>query len=199
MRFHPSEEQLAIQDAVRGTLADVWPAERIHAFVDGESDFDPESWQALMALGLGGLLLSEDQGGSGLGLLDAAMVAEVAGQAGAAGPIGAQMLAALIVSKSGNQAATTHLEALTSGEAVATFAFGGGWLPETWDATPESGSIEFVQSASSASLFLLGTKGGGIALVEGGEGVSIAPVKTSDRTRRLSTVTFSGAKAYQLF
>ncbi|MDB5715709.1 MAG: acyl-CoA dehydrogenase [Sphingomonadales bacterium] len=199
MRFHPSEEQLAIQDAVRGTLADVWPSARVQEFVDGEADFDAESWGALMALGLGGLLLPEDKGGAGLGLVDAAMVAEVAGQAAAAGPLSAQMLTALIVSKSGNTDAQAHLEKLASGESIATFAFGGDWLPETWDATPENGSVRFVQSASAASLFLLGTAGGGIALVEAGEGVTIEPVKSSDRTRRLSTVNFTGAKAYQLF
>ncbi|AYJ85126.1 acyl-CoA dehydrogenase (plasmid) [Sphingomonas paeninsulae] len=199
MRFHPSEEQLAIQDAVRGTLEDVWPKSRVQAFVEGEADFDAESWAALMALGLGGLLLPEDKGGAGLALLDAAMVAEVAGQAAAAGPLAAQMLTAMTVSKSKNEAAQAHLEKLASGESIATFAFGGEWLPETWDATPDKGSVRFVQSASAANLFLLGTAGGGIALVEAGEGVTVEPVKSSDRTRRLSTVTFAGAKAYQLF
>ena len=199
MRFHPSEEQLAIQDAVRGTLADVWPMERVQGFVDGEADFDPESWQALMGLGLGGLLLPEEKGGAGLGLLDAAMVAEVAGQAAAAGPLAAQMLTAMIVGQSDTTAAHVHLDALASGESIATFAFGGNWLPGTWDATPEAGVVRFVQSANAATLFLLGTAGGGIALVEAGEGITIDPVRSSDRTRRLSSVTFTGAKAYQLF
>lgn len=199
MRFHPSEEQLAIQDAVRGTLADVWPAERRHAFVDGDADFDADSWRALMALGLGGLLLPESEGGAGLGLLDAAMVAEVAGQAAAPGPIGAQMLAAMIVARSDNKGAKAHLAGLLSGETVATFAFGDGWLPARWDATPEAGSVRFVQSADAANLFILGTKGGGIALVEAGEGVSVEHIRSSDRSRRLSTVTFAGAKAHLLF
>ena len=63
MRFHLTEEQSAIQDAVRGTLAEVWPMERLHAFADGRiddgADHDPTSWQALMALGIGGLVLPE--------------------------------------------------------------------------------------------------------------------------------------------
>lgn len=199
MKFHPSEEHLAIQDAVRGTLADVWPTERLHALVDGAADFDRESWQALMGLGLGGLLVPEDQGGAGLGLVDAAMVLEIAGQAAAPGPIGAQMLAAAIVARSSNHAAKAHLEALASGAAIATIAFGGNWLPETWDATPEDGTVRFVPSARAATLFVLGTKGGGIALVEAGAGVTVAPVQSSDRTRRLSTVTFASAKAHLLF
>ncbi|MFX7820640.1 acyl-CoA dehydrogenase family protein, partial [Acinetobacter baumannii] len=74
MRFHLTEEQTAIQDAVRGTLADVWGMERLHRFADGDADFDPQSWAALMALGVGGLALREADGGAGLGLLDAALV-----------------------------------------------------------------------------------------------------------------------------
>ena len=54
MHFHLTEEQKAIQDAVRGTLAGSWPMERIHAFADSDDDFDRTSWDALMALGLGG-------------------------------------------------------------------------------------------------------------------------------------------------
>ena len=50
MHFHLTEEQKAIQEAVRGTLADSWPIERIHAFADGDADFDRASWDALMAL-----------------------------------------------------------------------------------------------------------------------------------------------------
>ena len=43
--------------------------------------------QALMALGIGGLALSESDGGAGLGLLDAALVCEVVGEAAAPGPL----------------------------------------------------------------------------------------------------------------
>ena len=80
MRFHLSPEQVAIQDAVRGTLADLWSLDRMHAFAEGEADTDDESWQALMALGLGGILLPD----SGMGLLDAALVCEVVGEAAGA-------------------------------------------------------------------------------------------------------------------
>lgn len=199
MKFHPSEEQLAIQDAVRGTLEDCWGTERLHAFAEGDADFDRTSWDALMALGLGGLLVPEENDGAGLGLVDAAMVCEMLGEAEAPNPVAAQMLAALLVHKSTNDAVKDHLPALVSGEKVATLAWGGEWLPETWDATPESGTVRFVQSAGSADLFVLGTSGGGLALVEAGDGVTIEPFQASDRARPLAKVTFSGAKAQTLF
>ena len=86
MRFHPTEEQLAIQDALKGTLEDAMPRERLEKIVNDGGDFDRESWNALMALGLGGLALPESVGGAGLGLVDLAMGIEVLGQDGVVGP-----------------------------------------------------------------------------------------------------------------
>ena len=55
MLFHLTPEQTAIQDAVRGTLAETWAVDKLHAFADADADFHRESWDALMALGVGGL------------------------------------------------------------------------------------------------------------------------------------------------
>ena len=204
MRFHPSEEQLAIRDSVRGTLADAMPATRLQAFVEGEADFDPESWDALMALGLGGLALPEAAGGAGLGLLDLAMAIEVLGQSAAVGPLIQHVLAGLALSRSADQGVRdAWLDRVAGGATVATLAFGGDWLPESWDVVVEdgraNGTVRFVPGASAAGLFVVGTAGGGLALVPAGQGVAIAPVRSSDRTRRLSTVAFSDAPATMLF
>jgi alkylation response protein AidB-like acyl-CoA dehydrogenase len=204
MRFHLSSEQIAIQDTLRGALTSVFPKERLHQLADSDSDFDRESWDALMALGLGGLAIPETDGGSGLGLLDAAISVEVLGQGAAPGPIAWHLLAGLAVAASSNQTARENwLAKLVSGEAVATLALGAAWLPEGWTATVDHGALtgkaRFVPSAASADLFLVGLKGGGLALVEAGEGVTVTPVKSTDRTRRLSSVAFSSAKATVLF
>jgi alkylation response protein AidB-like acyl-CoA dehydrogenase len=186
MHFHLTEEQTAIQDAVRGTLADSWPMERIHAFADGDADFDGDSWQAMMALGLGGILLPD----SGMGLLDAALVCEVAGEAAAAGPLIGQLLAVAAIARSENEAAKAHLEGLSSGTTVATLAFTAG--------DPAEAEL-MVPCARSAQLFLIGSRTGGIALVEAGDAVTIAPVASTDRSRPVSKVTFAGATMLQLF
>ena len=200
MRFHPSEEQVAIQDTLRGALADSLPAERLHALVDGEADFDRASWDALMQLGLGGLATPEAYGGSGLGLLDLAMAIEVLGQGAAAGPVLQHVLTALAIqASSGALAKSAWLEKLASGEVVATVAFGGDWLPDTWIVSAEgeavSGQVRFVPGARAADLFLVGIAGGGLALVEKSGAVSVTPVNSSDRSRRVSTVTFDQAPA----
>jgi alkylation response protein AidB-like acyl-CoA dehydrogenase len=176
MRFHLSPEQVAIQDAVRGTLADAWPMERIHAFADGEDDFDAASWQALMALGLGGLLLPD----SGMGLLDAALVAEVAGEAAAPGPLIGQMLAVAAVARSG--AAKQHLDGLVNGTIVAALAF----------------DTDHVPCAGGSQFFLTGNRDGAISLVEA-TGAMITPVKSTDRTRPVSKVECGEATGIELF
>jgi len=204
MRFHLNEEQVAIQEALSGALADALPREKLHAFLDAEEDFEAESWKALMALGLGGLIVPEEAGGSGLELLDAALAIESAGKGAGPGPLIGHILAGLALKLSNNAAAKERwLPKIASGETVATLALGGEWLPNNWDVEvingKANGVVRFVQSANAAHLFLVGTSGGGLALVEAGEGASIAPIKSTDRTRRLSSVTFRNANATELF
>lgn len=176
MHFHLTEEQAAIQDAVRGTLADVWPVERIHAFADGDEDFELPSWQALMSLGLGGVLMPD----SGMGLLEAALISEVAGEAAAAGPLIGQLLAVAAVAASNRK----NLDALVSGEAVATLVHGGG---------------AFVPCARAADLFLVVDRDAGVRLVPAGEGMTIEAVNASDRSRPVSKVDIAGDAGEVIF
>lgn len=175
MHFHLTEEQKAIQGAVRGTLADSWPMERIHAFADGDADFDRESWTALMALGLGGVLAPD----SGMGLLDAALVCEVAGEAAAAGPLIGQLLAVAAVAASGKG----DIEALASGAKVATLVHGGS---------------DYAPSARAADLFLIVDRAKGIRLVPAAD-VTIEAVKAADRTRPMSRVAITDGSGEILF
>ncbi|WP_226019184.1 acyl-CoA dehydrogenase family protein [Novosphingobium sp. FKTRR1] len=183
MHFHLTAEQVAIQDAVRGTLNEAWDMERLHAFADGDVDFDADSWQALMALGIGGLALSEADGGAGLGLLDAALVCEVAGEAAAPGPLIGQIVAAIAVAHCRHEATRALLPGIASGEIVATIAL----------------DSDLVQCARAAHLFLAGDGAGGLCLTAAGEGVEIEPVTATDRSRPVSRVRFGAATTYPLF
>jgi alkylation response protein AidB-like acyl-CoA dehydrogenase len=204
MQFHASEEQLAMQASVRGTLADTFSAERLRNFLDTDRDYDAESWNALMALGLGGLAIPEAAGGSGLGLLDAALVLEVLGEGAAAGPFAQHLVAGLALSLAEDETARRQwLPQIVSGETVATLALGGDWLPETWTITVEdgaaSGTVHFVPAGCSAGIYIVGTIGGGLALVPAGDHVTAERLSSSDRTRRLATLTFDRAPATLLF
>ncbi|AUW57125.1 acyl-CoA dehydrogenase [Sphingobium sp. SCG-1] len=198
MRFHPTEEQEAIVAAVRGTLGECW-APRLRNFAEGEADFDAQSWQALMNLGLTGLMVPEDRGGIGLGLVDAALVMEAAGMAAAPGPLGAQMLASMLLSSLPSERSRDWLKALLEGSRIATMALGGNWIPESWnvafDGFAVNGEVRFVLGAGSADFFIVGTTDGGLALVERGDAVLLKTLLSSDHTRRLSSVTFQAAPA----
>lgn len=183
MHFHLNEDQVAIQDAVRGTLHDGWTLERLHAFADNVDEIDADIWQALMHLGIGGLALAEADGGAGLGLLEAALVCEAVGAAAAPGPVIGQILTALAVGASDNVEARAFLPVLTDGTAIATLAFDGA----------------LVQAAGQAQLFLTQDSAGAMMLVEAGLGVTITPVASTDRSRPLARVQFDGAKTHQLF
>ncbi|MBF6601978.1 MAG: acyl-CoA/acyl-ACP dehydrogenase [Sphingorhabdus sp.] len=180
MRFHLSEEQISIQDAIRGTMADNWSLNHLHKFADTESDLDQPSWDALMALGLAGILLPD----SGMGLLDAALASEVAGETAASGPLIGQMLAVAAVSRSSNDAAKAHLDALAEGKSIAALALGDS---------------EYIQCAKAADFFLMGNRDGALSLVEAGDGVAIESVRSTDRSRPVSKVSFDGAKSHELF
>lgn len=203
MHFHLNPEQVAIQDSLKGALADAFPMERLHELADSEQDFDRASWDALMQLGLGGLALPEATGGMGLGLVELALAAEVLGEGAAPGPFIDHLVAGLAIASSGHQDALSSLANVATGERIATTAFGGQWLPESWTATlvdsRVSGEVRFVAGATVADLFLVGLAGGGLALVEKGAGVSVSAVRSTDRSRRLSSVTFADAPAITLF
>ncbi|MCW1383661.1 acyl-CoA/acyl-ACP dehydrogenase [Novosphingobium sp. KCTC 2891] len=183
MRFHLTSEQIAIQDAVRGTLRECWGMEQLHALAESDADFDPACWAALMALGVGGLALPEADGGAGLGLLEAALVCEIAGEAAAPGPLIGQILAAIAVSASGNAQTRALLPAIAAGERIVALAL----------------DHDLVPCARAADLFLTDDDAGGLRLVEAGEGVGIEPQRSTDRSRPVSRVQFRTAGAHPLF
>lgn len=179
MHFHLTPEQTAIQDAVRGTLADHWPMERLHAFADGADDFDRVSWDALMALGIGGLLAPD----SGMGLLEAALVCEIAGEAAAPGPLIGQLLAVAAVACSGDAAAKAHLDGLAGGTKVAALVDGGS---------------AYVACARAADLFLIVDRAAGVRLVAAAD-ATIEAVPASDRSRPVSKVGVAADAGTALF
>lgn len=203
MHFHLNPEQVAIQDSLKGALADAFPMERLQELADSDQDFDKASWDALMQLGLGGLALPETAGGMGLGLVELALAAEVLGEGAAPGPFIDHLVAGLAIAASSIQGAHSSLLHLATGERVATTAFGGQWLPDGWTAKfadgRVSGEVRFVAGATAADMFLVGLAGGGLALVDKGAGVSVSAVRSTDRSRRLSSVTFADAPAVLLF
>lgn len=81
-----TEDQLALAETVRDYLAGTHGPEVLRR-LDVEGNRDPAIWQGLVDMGLTGLLVPEDQGGLGMGLVDAALIAAECGRACLAEPL----------------------------------------------------------------------------------------------------------------
>ena len=136
MDFGLSDEQRLLQDTVEQFLAKENDATRLRARFDAEEAFDAGFWRGMAELGLAGLVIPESQGGTGLPLLDVALVAEVLGRFAAPGPFLGHTLAALALALGGSpEQQRRWLPRLATGDAIGSVAFaeeGVGWQPEDW-------------------------------------------------------------------
>ena len=59
MDFRLSEEQLMLQETIRGFVENECPVSRLREIFDGDSDYDAELWRGLAEMGLAGLTVPE--------------------------------------------------------------------------------------------------------------------------------------------
>ena len=79
MDFGLSEDQLLLEETIRGFLADRVPITRVRELRDEPCCNDRTIWTELAELGATGILVAEAHGGSDLALLDAALVSQALG------------------------------------------------------------------------------------------------------------------------
>jgi alkylation response protein AidB-like acyl-CoA dehydrogenase len=79
MDFGLSDDQRLLGESVRGFLRDQVPITRVRELRDAPCPNDRRIWKELAALGMTGILIPPEQGGSGLALLDAALVSQSLG------------------------------------------------------------------------------------------------------------------------
>ena len=207
MNFAPSEEQALLQETVRSYTARECSPEHVRRIFDDEVGAAPEVWKALGSLGLHGLLVPEEHGGSGLELIDAALAFEALAEGAIPGPFLGHTLACLALAIAGTpEQKDAWLPRLATGRATATFAAaedGLRWQPDDWQMRLESGRLTgtkmLVPSPSSADVWIIGTAGGGLALVEAGAaGARTEPFDGVDRTRRLENISLKDTPAQPL-
>ena len=86
MDFLIAEERLELAEAVRDFLSGTHGPQVLRK-LDADGNRDDGIWQGLAEMGLPGILVPEEHGGLGLGLLDAALVARECGRAALAEPL----------------------------------------------------------------------------------------------------------------
>ncbi|HET8613526.1 MAG TPA: acyl-CoA dehydrogenase family protein, partial [Sphingomonas sp.] len=86
MDFRLTPDQIELRDAVRDYLDGEHGPERLRR-LDEQGGRDAAVWEGLVGMGLTGLLVPQGEGGLGLGLVEAALVAIELGRADVSEPI----------------------------------------------------------------------------------------------------------------
>lgn len=207
MDFALSDDQKLWQASLAGALARVAPLERVRAFAAGPEPVARDIWAALTELGVPALLIPEDYGGLGLGLLDAALSAELLGGETVPAPfLGSAVLSPLAIMLAGDETQKSRwLPALAAGEITAGIA-----LTETVSGARDGAGVTaaggaltgkslFVIDGAEADLLIVADHDGGLHLVErGAPGLTLIPLTTIDLTRRLCELHFEATPAESL-
>jgi alkylation response protein AidB-like acyl-CoA dehydrogenase len=190
MEFALNEEQRLFADSLRNLLADRVTVDALRRHAETGSGFDAELWESLVELGLPGLLVPERFGGSGLGVLDAVVAAEVLGGAAAFAPFVGSVVMATLAFVHG---ATTELQdawfpRIASGEV----RFGVG-CSQTLTCTGDrlSGRVEAALDAGAPTHLLVYLPNGTAAVMAAdADGVSRQVHRSIDRTRPATDLSF---------
>jgi alkylation response protein AidB-like acyl-CoA dehydrogenase len=219
MNLELSDEQRMLREAAIDALGRIDTVESAREAADGKELLD--LWPVACEAGWSGLLVSEENGGAGLGLYDAMLVMTECGKRlTGAGLIGHLAATAALeqAAAAGNEAAAGQLEALASGEKRAAIVLAAP-PTETKDwqvAVPEGGNGELPSASGNGSLSLTGKAGYQLdlagadvllvpahdgdevvlALVEpGATGVEVERLVRSDASRPLANISLRGAEA----
>ncbi len=210
MDFGLSEEQVLLKDTLHRYLEGECPTTRVRAIMEGEDGHDGDLWRGLAELGITGLIVPSEYGGSELEVLDLALAAEEMGWAATPGPFFAcATAAAALIACDDDSAKSTWLTKIASGEAIATLAVSekiGEWDAERLEVSADGGVLNgekpLVPFAAASNVILVAARdadGPGIWLADGAAtGIEITAVNGHDMTRRLDSVRFTGTPATKI-
>ena len=185
MEFALSEEQRLFADSLRDLLADRVTIDALRRHAETGTGFDPALWDSLVELGLPGLLVPERFGGAGLGVLDAALAAEVIGGAAAFAPFAGSIVMATLALVHG--ASEDLQEAWLPRIAAGEVRFGVGKIRN-------GGQVSAAIDAGTATHLLAYLPDGNAAIVAAKD-ASIQMHRSIDRTRPATDFTFDRARA----
>ncbi|HET6195049.1 MAG TPA: acyl-CoA dehydrogenase family protein, partial [Acetobacteraceae bacterium] len=196
MEFALSEEQRLFADSLRSLLADRVPVEALRRHAENGSGFDAGLWDSLVELGLPGLLVPERFGGAGLGIVDAAVAAEVLGGAAAFAPfVGSVVMATLAFTHGATEELQdAWLPRIAAGEV--RFGVGTG---AALHGDRLTGEVKAAIDAGAPTHLLLYLADGSAAVVAAdAPGVAAKMHRSIDRTRPVTDLAFDNAEAVVL-
>ncbi len=213
-----SAEQEELRASVRRFLADRAPLTAVRELMDTTDGVDEGVWrQAGEQLGLQGIAIPEEYGGSGFSFVEQAIVLEELGAALYGGPYlaSAVLAATALLASNDEDAKKAHLPGIASGEVIATLAFteeDGSWDPDAIRLAASNGASgdgtggwqldgrkSFVLDGHTADLILVIARAAGelslFAVPGDAPGLARTAVPTLDQTRKLATLDFAAVPA----
>jgi alkylation response protein AidB-like acyl-CoA dehydrogenase len=188
MEFGLSEDQVMLQETVRRFVAEEVSLDLVRQIAEGEIQVAETLAEKLTALGLDGLLVPEKDGGSGLGVLDAALVQECFGY----GIVPARFLSNSVAAYALRDSGSSILNDIANNDARFGIALNdflsrrdGSGL-SIRDEAVSGASLMATDVARSTHLLFLAND-----TVRIGQAGSAEQVKTIDRTREFSKVTIT--------
>jgi alkylation response protein AidB-like acyl-CoA dehydrogenase len=210
VNFAFSEEQEELRKSVRRFLDDKSPETEVRRLMETTEGYDPAVWsQMAQQLGLQGLAIPEEYGGSGYTYVELTVVLEEMGRSLLCAPYFSTVaLAANALLAAGDDAAKKeYLPGIASGDTIATVALAedsGKWdesgittsATKSGDAWTLNGHKSFVLDGHTASLIIVPARtpaGVSLFAVAGdAAGLTRTALSTMDQTRKQARLEFSG-------
>jgi alkylation response protein AidB-like acyl-CoA dehydrogenase len=207
-----SEDQLQLRASVRRFLNQYSSEADVRRLMDTDEGFDPSLWSRMAnELGLQGLVIPEEHGGSGASWVELGIVLEEMGRSLLCAPFfSTVVLAATTVLESGDARAMRELSGIADGSTIATLALTeeSGLWEEHGIELPASkreggyvlnGRKSYVLDGLVAHLFIVPARtpeGVTLFLVRGdAPGLTRHPLKSLDLTRKLAAIDFTDVPA----
>jgi alkylation response protein AidB-like acyl-CoA dehydrogenase len=207
MEFGLNESQEILKESARKFFAGECPIGVVRQLMEGDTAFDPSLWAKLTEQGYTGIIIPEEFGGVGLGIVELILLMEEAGRALLPGPFFSTVaLAGCVLQEAASyEQKKKYLTQISRGEARATVAFveaEASWDPAELQMAAINGRLNgeklFVPDAAIADWIIVIAKNG-VFLVDGkAPGVDITPMLGMDLTRKLYTLKFYDAPAERL-
>ena len=213
MNFAFSEEQEELRRTVRAFLDQKSPEAEVRRLMDTEQGYDEAVWRQMgEQMGLQGLIVPEEFGGSGYSYVELIVVLEEMGRSLLCAPYFSTVALAgnALIHSGDDQAKKDLLPGIASGETIATLAFtepSGKWdeagittpATKSGDGWTISGTKMFVLDGHTADLIIVAARtSAGVSLfaVEGGaSGLTRTALSTMDQTRKQAKLELSNTPA----
>ncbi|MCW2866697.1 MAG: putative acyl-CoA dehydrogenase [Marmoricola sp.] len=200
--FDFDEDQEALRQTVRAFASEVFSEAEVRRLIASDSVLERSTWVRMaQEIGLQGLVVPEDLGGAGVGLVELAIVLEEFGRRLVPAPFLSTALATLALLDGDPTVVADSLRGIAEGSVVATPAFAeidGGWQAgdvdcgavESADGWRLNGVKSYVGDGMTADVFVVAARtssGIGFFLVDADTpGVSREALEVFDPTRPLA-------------